>query len=75
VLRRDRIEAQHYRVPTFVPVLGAASSAGLVMFTIANDPLAALRACVLVGLGAVLWFINRAFHERAKSIDVERLDI
>jgi basic amino acid/polyamine antiporter, APA family len=75
VLRRDRIEAQHYRVPTFVPVLGAASSTGLVMFTIANDPLAALRACVLVGLGAVLWFINRAFHERAKSIDVERLDI
>jgi APA family basic amino acid/polyamine antiporter len=74
VLRRDLISAQHFRAPTIIPVLGALSSAGLVIFTIATDPLAVLRAGMLVGLGVVLWFINRAFHGQAKDIDAQQLD-
>jgi basic amino acid/polyamine antiporter, APA family len=64
VLRRDRIDAQHFRAPTMVPVLGAISCAGLVVFTVASDPSIALRASLLLAAGVALWFVNMAFHHR-----------
>ena len=73
VLRRDKISEQHFHAPTLIPVLGAISCAGLVVFTIVIDPLATLRAVLLIGVGIVLWFINRAFHGRVKEIDTTHL--
>jgi basic amino acid/polyamine antiporter, APA family len=69
VLRRDPVDAQHFRTPTLVPVLGALSCAGLVVFTIASDPNVAVRAGLLLVAGIALWFINRAFHGQASAIN------
>jgi basic amino acid/polyamine antiporter, APA family len=74
VLRSDAIQERHFHAPTPIPILGALTCAGLVVFTIATDPKVALRAGVLLALGTILWLINRAFHGRAKTIDTERLD-
>jgi APA family basic amino acid/polyamine antiporter len=74
VLRRDHVEARHFRAPSFVPVLGAASSSALVIFTIVDEPKVALRAVLLIAAGTVLWIINRAFHGHIQTVDVERLD-
>ncbi|MGH8501195.1 MAG: APC family permease [Gammaproteobacteria bacterium] len=73
VLRRDKISEQHFQAPTLIPVLGAISSAGLVIFTIAIDPFAALRAVLLIGVGMVLWFINQAFRGGVEQIDPTHL--
>ena len=64
VLRRDRIDANHFRAPTMIPVLGAISCAGLVVFTVVSDPGIALRASLLLAAGIALWFVNLAFHGR-----------
>jgi APA family basic amino acid/polyamine antiporter len=62
VLRRNRIDANHFRAPTMIPVLGAISCAGLVVFTVVSDPGIALRASLLLAAGIALWFVNLAFH-------------
>lgn len=73
VLRKDRVEHEHFRTPTVLPVLGAAAS------VILASPLADraadvyIRAGVLVALGIVLWGINRVWmklrHEDAARRD------
>lgn len=64
VLRREPVEEAHFRAPILVPVLGAAASAALLLFTVASDPLVALRAGILIFFGIILWFVNRAFTSR-----------
>jgi amino acid transporter len=74
VLRKQRLDAQHFRAPSIVPVLGAASSAGLAVFAVVNDPMTALRACVLIAIGAALWFVNLAFQGQRQPLAPERLE-
>ena len=73
VLRRDRLDVDHFHAPTIVPVLGALSCAGLAVYRIADDPSVALRAALLIAAGLVLWLINRAAHGRTGALDAERL--
>ncbi|HWU12052.1 MAG TPA: APC family permease [Streptomyces sp.] len=60
VLRKDRVEHQHFRAPTALPVLGAVTS------LILAGPLADraadvyIRAGILVLIGIGLWVVNRA---------------
>jgi amino acid transporter len=57
VLRRDRVDHQHYRAPTVLPVLGVGISIA-VMFTKEGDIF--LRAGLLLLVGVVFWLMNLA---------------
>jgi APA family basic amino acid/polyamine antiporter len=55
VLRRDRVEHDHFRIPTVVPIVGFAVSIAL-LTQIEGEVWA--RAGLLVALGAALWAVN-----------------
>ncbi|HEX2841201.1 APC family permease [Hyphomicrobium sp.] len=64
VLRGDSVEHAHFRAPTVIPVLGAASCAFLAGPWTGRDPIQYQIAGALIALGVVLWgltvWINRA---------------
>nr|WP_312972120.1 amino acid permease [Pseudomonas sp.] len=57
VLRRDKVAEDHFRVPTWVPVLGVASC--LLLMT-QQDAQTWLRAGALLLVGVMLYVVNRA---------------
>ena len=63
-LRKDKIEHNHFRTPTFLPVMGALACAFLAGPWTGRDPVQYKVAGVLIGIGVVLWvvtvLINRA---------------
>jgi APA family basic amino acid/polyamine antiporter len=75
VLRRDRVDHEHFRTPTVLPVLGALSCAFLAGPWTGRDPVQYKIAGVLLGIGIVLWvvtvFINRATGVTAAEPDLE----
>ena len=64
VLRRDRVDHQHFRTPTILAVLGALTCAFLAGPWTGRDPVQYRIAGVLIAIGVVLWvvtvLINRA---------------
>jgi len=62
VLRRDKVEHQHFRVWTFVPFLGIASC--LLLMT-QQRPAVWLFAAILLAVGAVLYVVARWGRSRA----------
>ena len=58
VLRRDRVEHEHFRVWTFVPVLGIGSC---VLLLSQQRPIVWLFAAILLSVGIVLWLLGRRF--------------
>jgi APA family basic amino acid/polyamine antiporter len=64
VLRRDPVGHEHFRTPTFLPVLGALTCAFLVGPWTGRDTVQYTIAGVLIGVGVLLWLvtvlINRA---------------
>jgi amino acid transporter len=69
VLRRDPVDHDHFRTPTFLPIVGAASCAFLAGPWTGRDPVQYRIAGVLLAIGVALWvvtvLINRAArHER-----------
>lgn len=76
VLRRRPVEHQHFRAPTILPVLGAASCIFLVS-PLVERPAAQYRiAAVLLGIGGVLWLITwlsaKRRGGRGPTVDPER---
>jgi amino acid transporter len=75
VLRRDRVDHEHFRTPTFLPVLGALTCAFLAGPWTGRDPVQYTIAAVLIGIGIVLWvvtvWINRAAGRKPGHIGVE----
>ncbi|MFC4060484.1 APC family permease [Planomonospora corallina] len=61
VLRRDRVEHGHFRAPSWMPALGAAVCLLLALPVTGRGAEVYLRAGLLLGIGAVLWFVNRLF--------------
>ena len=57
MLRRDKVAEDHFRVPTWVPVLGVASC--LLLMT-QQDAQTWLRAGALLLVGVVLYVFTRA---------------
>jgi amino acid transporter len=59
VLRRDRVDHQHFRTPTALPVLGAITA--LILASPLSDRPAEvyIRAGVLVAIGIGLWVLNK----------------
>jgi amino acid transporter len=64
VLRRDKVENDHFRVWTFVPVLGIASC---ILLLTQQRPIVWLFAAILIAVGVVLFFIARWTRKRAES--------
>ncbi|WP_291177389.1 APC family permease [Hyphomicrobium sp.] len=64
VLRRDTVEHEHFRTPTALPVLGAASCAFLAGPWTGRNPVEYQVAGALIAIGIALWiatvYINRA---------------
>jgi APA family basic amino acid/polyamine antiporter len=64
VLRKDRVEHEHFRVWTFVPVLGVASC---VLLLTQQSGQVWLYAAVLLAVGVVLFFVARATRGRDRT--------
>ncbi len=70
VLRKDPVDHNHFRAPTVMPILGAASCAFLVGPWTGRDPAQYTIAAMLIAIGIVLWLVtlvvNRAIGHRHK---------
>ncbi|SNS05838.1 amino acid/polyamine/organocation transporter, APC superfamily [Streptosporangium subroseum] len=61
ILRRDRVEHDHFRAPSWMPVLGALVCLVLALPITGRGGDVYLRAGVLIAIGVILWFVNRLF--------------
>ncbi|KZY34340.1 amino acid permease [Roseovarius sp. HI0049] len=66
VLRRDKVEHEHFKSPTFVSVAGALSCAFLVGPWTGRDPAQYMISAVLIGLGVALWLVTQLWMRRSK---------
>ena len=77
VLRRETVDHEHFRTPTFLPVLGAISCAFFAGPWTGRDPVQYRIAGVLIGIGVVLWvvtiLVNRATGVKPTDADMEAL--
>ena len=73
VQRRERVEHEHFTVPSVFPVLGAVVSVALILDTALDDPSTFARAGGLVALGAVLWLVNRLVEGPHDEVEADRL--
>ncbi|MGS2644006.1 amino acid permease [Streptosporangium sp. LJ11] len=61
VLRKDRVDHDHFRAPSWMPVLGAVVCFVLVLPITGRGVDVYVRAGVLLVIGVALWFVNRLF--------------
>ena len=61
ILRKDRVEHDHFRAPSWMPVLGALVCLILALPITGRGGDVYLRAGVLIAIGVILWFVNRLF--------------
>ena len=77
VLRKDRVEHDHFRTPTFLPVLGAISCAFLAGPWTGRAMVQYRIAGVLIAIGVVLWvvtmLVNRAQGVKPAEPDMETM--
>jgi basic amino acid/polyamine antiporter, APA family len=67
VLRKDKVDHPHFRTPTIVPILGAATCLFLVGPWTGRDPVQYAIAAALIGIGVVLWFATIGFMRSANQ--------
>jgi APA family basic amino acid/polyamine antiporter len=65
MLRRDSVDHDHYRAPTWMPVLGAIVCLILILPITGRSAEVYMRAVVLIAIGVALWFVNRVFVQNA----------
>lgn len=74
VLRREQVEHDHFRAPSVLPVIGSVVAIGLLVDTALDDAAVFLRAAILLGVGVVLWVVNRLLAGPAEpQLEPERL--
>lgn len=73
VLRRDKVEHEHFRTPTVLPVLGAIVCVYLVTPAIDRDAEVYKTAGILLGVGVVLWVAN-AIHRHSGDANASRIE-
>jgi uncharacterized membrane protein len=69
VLRRDPVGHEHFRAPTWMPVLGALVCLILALPITGRDTAVYMRVGILIAIGVVLWFINRLCVGKVREID------
>jgi uncharacterized membrane protein len=67
VLRRHPVDHDHYRAPTWIPVLGALACLVLILPITGRAAAVYARAGVLIAIGIALWFVNRVFVQRVEE--------
>ena len=70
VLRRDRVDHDHFTAPSALPVLGALVSVGLIT---QNEAGIFLRAGGLLLVGLAFWVVNRLIIGKQQTLDAGRL--
>ncbi len=73
VLRKETVEHDHYRTPSALPVLGTITCVVLASPFVGREGSVYLTAGILLAIGVVLWFVNRATVGRSPNVDPERL--
>ena len=73
ILRRDRVEHEHWHAPTVLPVLGALACLGLIVQKAFEDAIIFAYAGGLIALGVVLCLISRAMAGPARELDPAKL--
>ena len=73
VLRRDRVEHDHWRAPTFLPVLGVAACLALIVQKAVEDTIIFAYAGGLIALGVVLCLLSRSMAGPTREIDPAKL--
>lgn len=73
VLRREKVDHEHFTTPTVLPVLGVIVCVYLVLPWSSGRPVEQYEiAGVLLGVGVVLWAIGRLVKSRSTSSDATR---
>ncbi|XVS65032.1 APC family permease [Actinosynnema sp. CA-299493] len=72
VLRKEEVDHEHFRAPTWVPVLGAITCAYLASPLSGRASADYEIALYLLAAGVVLWLINRLVHGKV-TFDAEKL--
>lgn len=67
VLRRQPVDEPHFRAPTWAPVLGGVTCLALASPLADRDATVYLRAGVLLGIGVLVWLVNRWQMQRTGS--------
>jgi amino acid transporter len=73
VLRRDRVDHEHFRAPAILPILGFVVSVALLVDKADDDAKVFVRAGILLAVGVGLWLLNRLISGPVESIDPEEL--
>jgi amino acid transporter len=73
VLRRDPVDHDHFHAPSLFPVLGAIVSVVLIVKSATDDPAVLVRAGIIIGVGALLFLIQRALGGRGGGLRAEEL--
>jgi amino acid transporter len=74
VLRKDRVDHQHFRTPTILPILGAFFCAFLVGPWTGRDPVQYVIAGVLLAIGVLLWGVTvMVMRAQAVNPDEDKL--
>ena len=73
VLRRKPIDVDHFRTPTFLPVIGALACAYLATPFAGRPAVQYKIAGILLAIGVVLWGVTVLVNKRTGG-DVPRLD-
>jgi amino acid transporter len=73
VLRKDPVEHHHFRTPTALPVLGTATCVVLASPFVGREGSVYLTAGILLGIGVLLWLVNRTLVGKPGEVDADRL--
>lgn len=73
LLRKDPVEHDHFRAPTWMPALGAVVCLFLALPVTGRSGEVYLRAAILIGIGVLLWFVNWFFVGRVREIDPTKI--
>jgi basic amino acid/polyamine antiporter, APA family len=68
VLRRDKVDHEHFVAPTFMPVLGVVVSVGLLT---RQEGTVLVRGLVLLAIGVALWGLNALISSRVEMAPAE----
>jgi len=71
VLRRDEVGHDHFRTPSWIPVVGVGVCVLLLTY---RDGEVFLRSAILLGVGAVLYVVNALLTGPSGPLDTRRLE-
>lgn len=71
VLRKDKVEHEHFRTPTFLPIIGALACAFLVGPWTGRASVQYTIAGVLIGIGVLLWVVTVLVNRKTGTLATE----